>query len=102
MRRLGALDLLSFDEVPGPEDPPTKEAMKAALAAAIPAVWLYNYFTNRVELVSMEIDYGSKEFMNFLLAIENRISKGQEPFQAKAKASGGAAGQPTTAASGRP
>jgi len=40
--------------------------------------------------------------MNFLLAIENRISKGEEPFQAKAKASSGAAAQPTTAASGRP
>ena len=72
------------------------------LLVAIPAVWLYNYFTGKIELVSMEIDYGSKEFMNFLLAIENRISKGQEPFQAKAKASGGAAAQPTTAASGRP
>ena len=64
-------------------------ATAIGLAAAIPAVWLYNYFTNRVELISMEIDYGSKEFMNFLLAIENRMSKGLDPFQ-----SGGA--QPTT------
>jgi biopolymer transport protein ExbB/biopolymer transport protein TolQ len=53
------------------------------LAVAIPAVWLYNYFTNRIELVSMEIDYGSKEFMNFLLAIESRLSKGLEPFAAR-------------------
>ena len=54
------------------------------LAVAIPAVWLYNYFTNRIELVSMEIDYGSKEFMNFLLAIENRMAKGLDPFAARA------------------
>lgn len=50
------------------------------LLVAIPAVWLYNYFTNRVELVSMEIDYGSKEFMNFLLAIESRMARGLDPF----------------------
>lgn len=55
-------------------------ATAVGLAAAIPAVWLYNYFTNRVELISMEIDYGSKEFMNFLLAIESRMSRGQDPF----------------------
>jgi biopolymer transport protein ExbB/biopolymer transport protein TolQ len=50
------------------------------LLVAIPAVWEYNYFTNRVELVSMEIDYGSKEFMNFLLAIESRMARGLDPF----------------------
>jgi len=72
------------------------------LLVAIPAVWLYNYFTGKIELVSMEIDYGSKEFMNFLLAVENRISKGMEPFEAKAKVSSGGAAQPATAASGRP
>jgi hypothetical protein len=32
----------------------------------------------------MEIDYGSKEFMNFLLAIENRMAKGLDPFAARA------------------
>ena len=70
------------------------------LGVAIPAVWLYNYFTGRIELVSMEIDYGSKEFMNFLLAIENRLSKGQDPFKASAGKQGAA--QPATAAAGRP
>ena len=59
-------------------------ATAIGLAAAIPAVWLYNYFTNRVELVSMEIDYGSKEFMNFLLAIESRMAKGLSPFADRA------------------
>ena len=43
-------------------------------------MWLYNYFTNKVELVSMEIDYGTKEFMNFLLAIESRMARGLDPF----------------------
>ena len=68
------------------------------LLVAIPAVWLYNYFTGKIELVSMEIDYGSKEFMNFLLQISSRLSKGQDPF--KAKTSSGAAAKP--AATGRP
>ena len=43
------------------------------LFVAIPAVWLYNYFANRIEFVSMEIDYGSKEFMNFLLVLEAKM-----------------------------
>lgn len=46
------------------------------LAVAIPAVWFYNYFANRVELVSMEIDYGNKEFLNFLLVLESRLKSG--------------------------
>ena len=50
------------------------------LLVAIPAVWLYNYFSNRIEMVSMEIDYGSKEFMNFLLAVESRMARGMDPF----------------------
>jgi biopolymer transport protein ExbB/biopolymer transport protein TolQ len=46
------------------------------LLVAIPAVWFYNYFTNRVELVSMEIDYGNKEFLNFMLILESRLKSG--------------------------
>lgn len=46
------------------------------LLVAIPAVWFYNYFTNRVELVSMEIDYGNKEFLNFMLILEARLKSG--------------------------
>jgi hypothetical protein len=66
---------------------------------AIPAVWLYNYFTNKIEMVSMEIDYGTKEFMNFLLAVESRLARGLDPFQ-----SAGAAKRPAAqpAAAGRP
>lgn len=48
------------------------------LFVAIPAVWLYNYMTNRVEFISMEIDYGSKEFMNFMLFLEARLQRGEK------------------------
>ena len=71
------------------------------LGVAIPAVWLYNYFTGRIELVAMEIDYGSKEFMNFLLAVESRLSRGLDPFQSSSGGAKKAAAQPA-AAVGRP
>lgn len=48
------------------------------LFVAIPAVWIYNYMTNRVEFISMEIDYGSKEFMNFMLYLEARLQRGEK------------------------
>jgi biopolymer transport protein ExbB/biopolymer transport protein TolQ len=47
------------------------------LGVAIPAVWLFNFFQNRVELVSMEIEYGSKEFLNLLLVLEQRLARGE-------------------------
>jgi biopolymer transport protein ExbB/biopolymer transport protein TolQ len=50
------------------------------LLVAIPAVWIYNYLTPRVELVAMESDDGSQEFRNFLLAIESRMARGLDPF----------------------
>ena len=71
------------------------------LGVAIPAVWLYNYFSGRIELVAMEIDYGSKEFMNFLLAVESRLSRGLDPFRSSSEASKKGAAQPAPAA-GRP
>jgi biopolymer transport protein ExbB len=40
------------------------------LLVALPAVWLYNYFVNRIEYVSMEITYATKEFMDFLIRYE--------------------------------
>src|SRR5688500_1582633 len=43
------------------------------LLVAIPAVWLYNYFINRIDYISMEITYGTKEFMDFLLRFEARL-----------------------------
>lgn len=43
------------------------------LTVALPAVWLYNYFVNRIEYITMEITYGTKEFMDFLLRYETRL-----------------------------
>ncbi|MEO5510498.1 MAG: MotA/TolQ/ExbB proton channel family protein [Longimicrobiales bacterium] len=47
------------------------------LGVAIPAVWLYNYFINRIDYVSMEITYASKEFIDFLLRYEAKLQAGQ-------------------------
>jgi len=44
------------------------------LFVAIPAVWLYNYFVNRIEGISMEIQYAAKEFSDFLLRYEAGLS----------------------------
>jgi biopolymer transport protein ExbB len=49
------------------------------LFVAIPAVWIYNYFNARIEFISMEIDYGGKEFMNFLLVLESKLAGGVSP-----------------------
>jgi biopolymer transport protein ExbB/biopolymer transport protein TolQ len=45
------------------------------LLVAIPAVWLYNYFINRIDYISMEITYATKEFVDFLLRYEARLHK---------------------------
>jgi biopolymer transport protein ExbB/biopolymer transport protein TolQ len=47
------------------------------LIVAIPAVWLYNYFINRIDYLSMEVTYTTKEFMDFLIRYEARLSGGQ-------------------------
>lgn len=44
------------------------------LLVAIPAVWLYNYYVNRIDYVSMEMTYATKEFMDFLLRYEARLT----------------------------
>jgi len=49
------------------------------LLVAIPAVWLYNYFINRIDYVSMEMTYATKEFMDFLLKYEARLTQGGPP-----------------------
>lgn len=36
------------------------------IGVALPAVWLYNYFINRIDFIAMEITYATKEFMDFL------------------------------------
>jgi biopolymer transport protein ExbB/biopolymer transport protein TolQ len=55
------------------------------LFVAIPAVWLYNYFTAKIEFIGMEIDYGGKEFMNFLLVLEARMAGGSSPARSSVK-----------------
>jgi biopolymer transport protein ExbB/biopolymer transport protein TolQ len=37
------------------------------LLVAIPAVWLYNYFQTRIENLTVEMTYTSKEFVDFLI-----------------------------------
>lgn len=37
------------------------------LAVAIPAVWLYNYFQSKVENLTVEMTYTSKELIDFLI-----------------------------------
>jgi biopolymer transport protein ExbB/biopolymer transport protein TolQ len=37
------------------------------LAVAIPAVWLYNYFQTRIENITVEIVYTSKELIDYLI-----------------------------------
>ncbi len=45
------------------------------LLVAIPAVWLYNYFINRIDFVAMEVTYATKEFIDFLLRFEARLNE---------------------------
>jgi biopolymer transport protein ExbB/TolQ len=47
------------------------------LLVAIPAVWLYNYFINRIDYLSMEVTYTTKEFMDFLIKYEARLEGGK-------------------------
>jgi biopolymer transport protein ExbB/biopolymer transport protein TolQ len=49
------------------------------LLVAIPAVWLYNYYINRIDYLSMEITYATKEFMDFLLRYEANLFKDRRP-----------------------
>ena len=45
------------------------------LLVALPAVWFYNYFINRIDFISMEITYATKEFMDFLLRYEAKLHR---------------------------
>jgi len=60
------------------------------LLVAIPAVWLYNYFINRIDYVSMEINYAAKELMDFLIRYEARLSgaSGRAPGAIELEAAG--------------
>jgi biopolymer transport protein ExbB len=45
------------------------------LLVAIPAVWLYNYYINRIDYLSMEITYATKELIDFLLRHEVKLKR---------------------------
>lgn len=48
------------------------------LVVALPGVWLYNYFINRIDYISMEVTHTTKEFMDFLLVYEANLHRGVE------------------------
>src|SRR2546426_1493764 len=50
------------------------------LLVAVPAVWAYNYFTNKVEAFDVEMDNSSMELINyFILRSEEHTSELQSP-----------------------
>jgi biopolymer transport protein ExbB/biopolymer transport protein TolQ len=61
------------------------------LLVAIPAVWLYNYYINRIDYLSMEITYATKEFMDFLLRYEANLFRERRPGTPAAAAAAGRA-----------
>ena len=47
------------------------------LFVAIPAVWMYNYFTNRVEAFDVEMGNSSSELIDYFLKRSQRASAGK-------------------------
>ena len=45
------------------------------LFVAIPAVWMFNYFTNRVEAFDVEMDNSSSELIDYFLKQRNMVRK---------------------------
>jgi biopolymer transport protein ExbB/biopolymer transport protein TolQ len=46
------------------------------LFVAIPAVWMFNYFTNRIEAFDVEMDNSSSELIDyFLKRSQQRVAK---------------------------
>ena len=45
------------------------------LFVAIPAVWMFNYFTNRVEAFDVEMDNSSSELIDYFLKQRNLVRK---------------------------
>ena len=42
-------------------------ATALGLFVAVPAVWAYNYFTTKIEYLSVEMTYSSKELIDYLI-----------------------------------
>jgi biopolymer transport protein ExbB/biopolymer transport protein TolQ len=49
----------------------------AGLFVAIPAVWMYNYFSNRVEAFDVEMGNSSSELIDYFLKRTQRASAGK-------------------------
>ena len=65
------------------------------LAVAIPAVWLFNYFTTRIENITVEMTYTSKELVDFLIkSVGSEF--GRSIFTKEFQAQQSAATEPTT------
>jgi biopolymer transport protein ExbB/biopolymer transport protein TolQ len=47
------------------------------LLVAIPAVWMYNYFSNRVEAFDVEMGNSSSELIDYFLKRTQRVSAGK-------------------------
>src|SRR6476620_3945152 len=45
------------------------------LFVAIPAVWMFNYFTNRIEAFDVEMDNASSELIDYFLKRSQRVAK---------------------------
>jgi biopolymer transport protein ExbB/biopolymer transport protein TolQ len=81
-------------------------ATAIGLLAAIPAVWLYNYFTGRLERLFSELAYAGRELVDWMLLREARQLSGitLPPRPATASATGtgssGSSGTSTTGGTG--
>ncbi len=68
------------------------------LLVAIPAVWLYNYFVNQIDQAGLEINYATKQFLDFMLRFRGysaaeRNGRRAEPPDLEPIALAGAAGE---------
>jgi biopolymer transport protein ExbB/biopolymer transport protein TolQ len=47
------------------------------LFVAIPAVWLYNYFSNRIEAFDVEMGNSSSELIDYFLKRSQKVAAGK-------------------------
>ena len=70
-------------------------ATAIGLLAAIPAVWLYNYFTGRLERLFSELAYAGRELVDWMLLREARAMGAITSPSRPATATAGTTGTPT-------
>ena len=74
-------------------------ATAIGLLAAIPAVWLYNYFTGRLERLFAELAYAGRELVDWMMMREARRG-GHTPIPRTAPATSAPAGTGSTVSGG--